>query len=88
MMIDAKTRLAGELGWPVEHSRPPRLHNYWLDHYRIDGVYLPLPVRSARGHRGVDGLGMLLQWLGCDPEVTDALRRHVAADLLAAGGSR
>ena len=32
------------MGWPVGHSRSPRLHGYWLAHYRIDGAYVPLPV--------------------------------------------
>jgi shikimate dehydrogenase len=39
-----KTRLAGVMGWPVEHSLSPRLHGYWLDQYRIDGAYVPLAV--------------------------------------------
>ena len=39
------TRLAGVLGWPVGHSRSPRLHGHWLRQYRIDGAYVPLPVR-------------------------------------------
>jgi shikimate dehydrogenase len=39
-----KTRLAGVMGWPVEHSLSPRLHSYWLDQYRIDGAYVPLAV--------------------------------------------
>jgi shikimate dehydrogenase len=27
------------IGWPVEHSRSPLIHGYWLKHYGIDGVY-------------------------------------------------
>lgn len=38
------TPLAGVIGMPVSHSRSPRLHNYWLDLYGIDGHYVPLPV--------------------------------------------
>ncbi len=38
-------RLAGVLGWPVAYSRSPRLHNFWLRRYGIDGAYVPLPVR-------------------------------------------
>jgi shikimate dehydrogenase len=34
------------MGWPVSHSRSPRLHGFWLRQYRIDGAYVPLPVRS------------------------------------------
>ncbi|MCW5773872.1 MAG: shikimate dehydrogenase, partial [Rhodospirillaceae bacterium] len=47
MSIDGKTRLAGVLGWPVAHSRSPRLHNFWLAAYGINGAYLPLPVAPA-----------------------------------------
>jgi shikimate dehydrogenase len=38
-------RLAGIFGWPISHSRSPQLHGYWLDHYGIDGAYVPLAVR-------------------------------------------
>lgn len=48
MIMTGKARLAGVLGWPVEHSRSPRLHGYWLRHHGIDGAYLPLPVRPER----------------------------------------
>lgn len=44
MTITAKAALAGVLGWPVGHSRSPRLHNYWLNNLGIDGAYIPLPV--------------------------------------------
>jgi len=44
MIISGKAKLAGVLGWPVDHSRSPRLHGYWLDHYGIDGAYVPLAV--------------------------------------------
>ncbi len=44
MIITGKARVAGVIGWPVSHSRSPRLHGYWLDKYQIDGAYLPLAV--------------------------------------------
>jgi shikimate dehydrogenase len=43
--IRGTTRLAGVMGWPVAHSRSPRLHNYWLAQHGIDGAYVPLPVK-------------------------------------------
>src|ERR1700761_153993 len=43
-MISGKARLAGVLGWPVGHSKSPRLHNHWLALHGIDGAYVPLPV--------------------------------------------
>ena len=63
-----------------------------------DIVYVPLEtelLRKARlkGHPTVGGLGMLLHqavpgfehWFGRRPQVTQALYRHVAADILANG---
>lgn len=43
--------LAGVIGWPVGHSRSPRLHGWWLKQYGIDGAYLPLPVRPGNFER-------------------------------------
>ncbi len=45
MGVSGKARLAGIMGWPVAHSRSPALHNFWIAAHRIDGVYVPLPVR-------------------------------------------
>jgi shikimate dehydrogenase len=62
-----------------------------------DIVYVPLETpllaaARARQIRTVEGLGMLLHqavpgfraWFGVEPAVDEALRRFVAADLLAA----
>ena len=45
MILTGATRLAGVMGWPVAHSRSPRIHGYWLQEKGIDGAYLPLAVR-------------------------------------------
>lgn len=60
-----------------------------------DIVYVPLETdllarAAARGHRTVEGLGMLLhqavpgfaRWFGVTPEVTPALHAHLAADIV------
>lgn len=46
MIVSGKAKLAGVIGWPVDHSRSPRLHGYWLERLDVDGAYLPLPVRA------------------------------------------
>ena len=46
--LSGHARLAGILGWPVAHSRSPRLHGFWLRRHGIDGAYVPLPVRPER----------------------------------------
>ena len=43
-ILSGKARLAGITGWPVSHSRSPRLHGCWLERYGIDGAYVPLPI--------------------------------------------
>jgi len=32
------------IGWPVEHSRSPTIHNTWLARYGVDGEYTKLAV--------------------------------------------
>jgi shikimate dehydrogenase len=54
--LSGKSRLAGILGWPVSHSRSPRLHGFWLARHGIDGAYVPLPVRPERFESAVHGL--------------------------------
>jgi shikimate dehydrogenase len=33
------------IGWPVEHSRSPLIHGYWLKKYGIEGSYTKVAVR-------------------------------------------
>ncbi len=44
MIVSGKAKLAGVIGWPVGHSRSPRLHGFWLEKLGIDGAYIPLAV--------------------------------------------
>jgi shikimate dehydrogenase len=37
--------LAGVMGWPVMHSRSPKLHNYWFEKYKLAGAYVPLAIK-------------------------------------------
>ncbi|SFK51477.1 shikimate dehydrogenase [Falsiroseomonas stagni] len=57
--LSGKARKAGVLGWPVAHSRSPRLHGWWLARHGIDGAYLPLPVRPERFATAVRALADL-----------------------------
>lgn len=47
-LLTGHARLAGVLGWPVSHSRSPRLHGHWLETLGLDGAYVPLPVHPDR----------------------------------------
>ena len=59
MIISAKARLAGVIGWPVDHSLSPRLHGYWLEANGIDGAYLPLAVAPENFARALEVLALL-----------------------------
>lgn len=55
-ILTGQARLAGIIGWPVAHSRSPRLHGFWLDRHGIDGAYVPLPIRPEDFVTAVRGL--------------------------------
>ncbi|MBM3550771.1 MAG: shikimate dehydrogenase [Alphaproteobacteria bacterium] len=40
--------LAGVMGWPIAHSRSPKIHNHWFAQYGVEGCYAPLPVEPGR----------------------------------------
>ncbi len=49
LLAEARGRpFAAIVGWPVEHSRSPALHGFWLKQHRIDGHYGRLPVEPTR----------------------------------------
>lgn len=57
--MNTSTRAACVIGWPAKHSRSPKMHNWWLKHYGIDGEYrmeevppeeFPAFIRNLRGH--------------------------------------
>lgn len=55
-ILTGKARIAGITGWPVGHSRSPRLHGYWLELHGIDGAYVPLPIEPANFTTAIRGL--------------------------------
>jgi shikimate dehydrogenase len=55
-LLSGHARLAGVFGYPVTHSRSPRLHGFWLQRYGIDGAYIPLGVAPERFGQAVRSL--------------------------------
>lgn len=51
--------LAGIMGWPIMHSRSPRLHGYWLAQHGLAGSYVPLAIEPAGLERALRALPAL-----------------------------
>ena len=61
-LIIGSTRLVGIIGWPVEHSLSPRMHNAAFAALGLDWAYVPLPTppeRLADAVRGLRALGFV-----------------------------
>jgi len=65
MAIDAKTRLVTLLGFPVEHSMSPRLHNTAFAAQDVNARYVATPVRPAHLADALAGL-RALQFIGAN----------------------
>lgn len=57
--LSGRARVAGVIGWPVDHSLSPRLHGWWLSRYGVDGAYVPMPVRPLDLIAAIDALPRL-----------------------------
>jgi len=55
-VIDGRTHMVGLMGWPVEHSLSPAMHNAAFDALGLDWCYVPLPVPPGRVEFAVRGL--------------------------------
>ena len=51
--------MAGVMGWSVEHSRSPGIHNHWLREYNITGAYGLFPVEPKQLGGAISGLRAL-----------------------------
>lgn len=57
--ISGTTTLVGLLGWPVEHSLSPAMHNAAFEALGLDWVYVPLPTPPERLAEAITGLAAL-----------------------------
>ena len=47
---------AGVVGWPIEQSKSPIIHNYWLDKYNINGSYKKISLSPENFKLGIKRL--------------------------------
>ncbi len=68
LSITGKTRLVGVIGWPIEHSLSPPMHNAAFANLGLDWVYVPLPVRPSGVRHAIQGL-VALNFVGANVTV-------------------
>ncbi len=56
-MIETSAPRAGVVGWPIEHSRSPTIHRYWLEQLGIPGTYDKFAVRPEDFRKFADRIG-------------------------------
>lgn len=98
--IGGKTHVVGVIGWPVEHSLSPAIHNAAFASLGLDWAYVPLPVAPGELRPAVDGLVSLglrganvtmphkTEGAEIADELTDDARRLHAVNTLVVGSDR
>ena len=75
------------IGWPIEHSRSPIIHGYWLTRYGIDGTYTKEAVRPEHVEtflrsleiRGLSGCNVTVPHKGTAYRAADVRDRSAEA---------
>jgi len=86
--INRNTRVFGVIGWPVDHSLSPLVHNAGFDAINFDGVYLPMPVPQEWEHFKAS-VGSLIEFHGLHfrgASVTMPHKQHLVRYVKEAGG--
>ena len=85
--VQGSSRTVGIIGWPVEHSLSPVIHNAAFEAMNMRWVYVPLPVEPGRLEEALAGLAPL-GFVGANvtmPHKSEAAR---IADTLSEDSSR
>ncbi len=59
MRINAKTKITGLIGYPVEHSLSPQMHNTAFDHLGLNYCYIAMPVKPEKLSDAIEGVRAL-----------------------------
>lgn len=78
-ILSGSGRVAGIVGWPVTHSRSPRLHGFWLERHAIDGAYVPLAVQPEQFETAIRGL-VAAGFAGCNVTAPHKLSAFAICD--------
>ncbi len=62
--ITGRTKLAGVIGWPLDHTLSPAMHNAVYENLGLDWVYIPLPLRDETDLLRFLGAARVLPFVG------------------------
>lgn len=62
--VDGKTKLVGIIGYPLEHTLSPVIHNAAFDFLSLNWCYLPLPVENMFLDEALNGLRVIKNFAG------------------------
>jgi shikimate dehydrogenase len=79
--------LAGVMGWPIAHSRSPKIHNYWLGQFALEGAYVPLAVEPGKLEPALRALAPL-GFSGCNLTIPHKEAALAIVDRLDANAKR
>ncbi|VAX28828.1 Shikimate 5-dehydrogenase I alpha [hydrothermal vent metagenome] len=68
MSINARTKITGLIGYPVEHSLSPDMHNAAFEHLGLNYCYIAMPVKPEGLSDAVKGI-RALNFHGCNVTV-------------------
>ena len=57
--VDSKTKVAGVIGWPIDHSLSPKLHNFIAEEMGHNMVYTAMPVKPEVVDKAIEGVRAL-----------------------------
>lgn len=78
MKVDTSTQAVGVIGWPIEHSLSPAMHNAALREMGLNWVYLAFAVRPEHVREAVAGVrGLSLVGLNVTIPHKRAVAEHV-----------
>jgi shikimate dehydrogenase len=79
--------LAGVMGWPIAHSRSPKIHNHWLAQFGLEGAYVPLAVEPGKLEGALRALAPL-GFSGCNLTIPHKEVALAIVDRVDAGARR
>lgn len=62
--INGRTQLAGVIGWPLDHTLSPAMHNAVYEELGLNWVYIPLPIKDEADLMRFMGAARVLPFVG------------------------